>query len=41
MTTIGLLDQIVRQVPGMVGVVSYGKVPADSSVQVDLGSSCF
>ena len=41
MTAIALLDQIVRQVPGVVWVVTYRKEPASASLQVNVGLLCW
>jgi len=41
MTTVALLDQIVRQVPGLVWVVTYRKNAMKGTVDVDVGVLCW
>ena len=40
MTALGVLDQIVHQVPGIVWLVTYRKVPTSPRLQVNLGLLC-
>lgn len=40
MTAMGVLDAIVRQVPGMAWVVTYRRVPASPSLEMKLGLLC-